>query len=811
MTVGLGTDLEMGSLSRNSRANVEAAIAEGKITYEEDVKTCVRHTLTCLGALGYLNLVQVGPDGLAMADPEPPETIELAYLQEGSQERFDLLDANSEKALQTALAAPVLLKNEGSVLPLKKSDSIALVGIGAERSVTGHYSEASFGYLGGWSGLYNEMKAADYNVTKAVGTNNIFGNDIPAEWLYINEEATINGVLVTKKDAEGNETTTVKGALELLTQNHKGYKNVIGGDAVPHGSSATVKAYLKVPESGTYGFKMLNIGGQRNTATIGEVGAEETKSFAATRSGFGKTGVTITETGLDIPANFTNVELEAGKVYEINIGIGVANADMDAQFKIVYQSDATKAADEQAMIDAVANSDKVVFLGYSKNTTMTGLDNTQTAMLNKVIEVAKENGTKVIVVLETASTFIMDWKDDVDGIVEMWLAGETAAKAEQKLLTGEVNFSGRLPITIPANRETAQPLQEGWNTSGGYREGIYVGYKYYDKYDLPVSYDFGYGLSYTTFDYSDLKIEKVEGETAYDVSFKVKNTGDVAGSETAQVYLGEAQVPEGVQMAKYALAGFAKVKDLAPGEERDVTVRIEERQLSYWYADLEVENEADQKWVVAGGERTVYVGAASDDFRLQQTINVAADTISGTTATGKCGEGETASIDVYYNSDKTASSVRVILDADFPIKSAESDLDMEYNPANGAFVIYNTENITAGTKLFTVTYDLNVTPWAADGPHPVDIKVVQITDNTEEVEFIDLQELPGCIVIENVYQKGDVNKDGTFNNADLIMIARYLVDLVEFDEKQLEIADYNDDDNVDNKDLVLIARALVQA
>jgi beta-glucosidase-like glycosyl hydrolase len=152
MTVGLGTDLEMGSLSRNSRANVEAAIAEGKITYEEDVKTCVRHTLTCMGALGYLNLVQIDANGYAIADPEPPETIELDYLRENTQERFDLLDANSEKALQTALAAPVLLKNEGSVLPLKKSDSIGIVGIGGERSVTGHYSEASFGYLGGWSG-----------------------------------------------------------------------------------------------------------------------------------------------------------------------------------------------------------------------------------------------------------------------------------------------------------------------------------------------------------------------------------------------------------------------------------------------------------------------------------------------------------------------------------------------------------------------------------------------------------------------------------------------------------------------------------
>ena len=116
-------------------------------------------------------------------------------------------------------------------------------------------------------------------------------------------------------------------------------------------------------------------------------------------------------------------------------------------------------------------------------------------------------------------------------------------------------------------------------------------------------------------------------ETAgFDVTFTVTNTGDVAGSEVAQVYLGEAQLPEGLQSAKVQLAAFEKVRDLEPGESREVTLHVNERSLSYWNSDQEELTEREDgtkdKWTVATGARTIYVGAASDNLPLSAEVEV---------------------------------------------------------------------------------------------------------------------------------------------------------------------------------------------
>ena len=141
-----------------------------------------------------------------------------------------------------------------------------------------------------------------------------------------------------------------------------------------------------------------------------------------------------------------------------------------------------------------------------------------------------------------------------------------------------------------------------------------VGYRWFDQQQLEPQYPFGYGLSYTRFDYSDLKIRSAS-DSGLDVSVRLRNAGEVAGDEVVQLYLGAPQsAPAGVQFAPRALAGFERVH-LGAGETRRVTVHAPARTLQYWSSERET-------WVTAGGVRTIYVGASERDLRLQ------ADTIT---------------------------------------------------------------------------------------------------------------------------------------------------------------------------------------
>lgn len=278
-------------------------------------------------------------------------------------------------------------------------------------------------------------------------------------------------------------------------------------------------------------------------------------------------------------------------------------------------------------------------------------------MINDVAKAAHDAGNKVAVVLNNDAAVVMeDWIDNVDAILEMYYPGQRGGVATAEILAGKVNPSGKLAYTIPkkdtdtlitysdelwSQFEAADNWKGDSGSSGGsgggmpggkgqntttFSEGINTGYRWYDANNVEPQYDFGYGLSYTTFEYSDLDVRenRKEGDVAgYDVTFKVTNTGDVTGSEVAQVYLGAAKdLPAGIQSAKYQLAGYEKVKDIKPGETRTVTIYVNERSLSYWNSNqkkliVRADGTKD-KWNVAEGERTIYVGASSDNLMMDK-------------------------------------------------------------------------------------------------------------------------------------------------------------------------------------------------
>jgi predicted peptidase len=166
---------------------------------------------------------------------------------------------------------------------------------------------------------------------------------------------------------------------------------------------------------------------------------------------------------------------------------------------------------------------------------------------------------------------------------------------------------------------------------------------------------------------------------------------------------------------------------------------------------------------------------------------------------------DTVAVDVTYTGDATITSAMVTLDSKLPIAGIVSDNDFEYNPDTGMIVVYSPDGQEISDPLFTINYNVDAT--VSDGEYPIVIKVIDVTDMTSG--SIVVRGINGAVVVDNNYPIGDVSQDGEIDNRDLIMIARYLVGLVEFNEKQLEAADFNEDDIVNNTDLVLIARYIV--
>src|SRR5262249_49250323 len=186
-----------------------------------------------------------------------------------------------------------------------------------------------------------------------------------------------------------------------------------------------------------------------------------------------------------------------------------------------------------------------------------------------VIEAVADANPNTIVVLETGNPIVMPWRDKVNAIVEAWYPGQSGGRAIAEVLTGAVNPSGRLPIPVPLDlAQTPRPELAGMGTAWGtpttveYQEGAEVGYRWFAKTGGTPLYAFGHGLSYTTFEHSDLE---VDGGETITTTFTVTNTGERAGADVSQLYLTDAAGD-----ARMRLLGFERV-DLRPGESRQVT------------------------------------------------------------------------------------------------------------------------------------------------------------------------------------------------------------------------------------------------
>ena len=281
--------------------------------------------------------------------------------------------------------------------------------------------------------------------------------------------------------------------------------------------------------------------------------------------------------------------------------------------------ESTHRADEELVEEALAaaeSADVILFFGgLTELFESEGFDRkdlsipeNQLTLIDQLCALKK----KVVVVLFGGSPMELPFEENVSGILNMFLPGQSGGEATRRILYGEANLGGKLSETwmkICMDIPCGGPYSK--RKVAVYRENIYVGYRYFDKLPERIRYPFGYGLSYTTFEYRDLAITHENGTVT--VSVTVTNTGAMDGSEVIQVYVGK-NANTAVFKAEKELKAFAKVY-LKTGESKTVKMQFAERDLSYYNTKI-------HEWTVENGEYPILVGASSRDIRLTGSITV---------------------------------------------------------------------------------------------------------------------------------------------------------------------------------------------
>ena len=300
--------------------------------------------------------------------------------------------------------------------------------------------------------------------------------------------------------------------------------------------------------------------------------------------------------------------------------------DAAAGLKITYAQGYSVAKDEatdemiaEAVSAAKAAKVAVVFAGLPDSYESEGYDRSHMAMpacQNRLIEAVAAANPNTVVVLHNGSPVEMPWIGQVKGVLEAYLGGQAVGLATVRVLFGDANPSGHLAETFPVKLadNPSYLFYGGEGNEADYREGVFVGYRYYDKKEMEVLFPFGHGLSYTSFAYSNLRLSagEISDRDALTATVTVTNTGSRTGKTVVQLYVGDVQST--VLRPVRELKGFEKV-ELQPGESRDVSFTLDKRAFAYWNAAL-------GDWHVETGEFRIEIGQSSRDIEVCGTVRV---------------------------------------------------------------------------------------------------------------------------------------------------------------------------------------------
>jgi beta-glucosidase len=582
-SVNAGLDLEMPG-PRWRGEQLLAAVERGEVS-EVTIETSVRRLLLLLDKAGLF---------------EHPQAV--------AEQAIDLPE---RRALVREAAAEgiVLLKNEQQILPLQheKLTSIAVIGPNAQvaqitgggsAQVNAHYAVTPFegivARVGDHVRVGYEQGCTNYRLLPLLDANLLLagtrGSERGLAVEYFNS-GNLSGAPV-------NRETQSTADLMWFSQLPAGVD--------PQQFSARVSGRFTPQETGPYTFGLVSAGLSRLSIDGREVIENWTQQTPGGEYfGFGSTEVQAV------------VPLEAGHEYLLTLEFAKSETALLAAVRLGVLAPVPADTIERAARLAAASDVAIVCVGFGGEWQSEGFDRPDMDLpgqQNALVEQVAAANPRTIVVLNTGSPITLPWLEKVAAVVQAWYPGQECGNAIADVLFGDVTPSGKLPQTFPVRLEDNPAYLNfpGENGKVYYGEGLFVGYRYYDKKHIAPLFPFGFGLSYTTFSYSPLRlsVQEINPDDMLQVSVDVTNTGLRAGKEVVQLYVRDKQAR--LQRPEKELKAFAKVH-LEPGECKTVTLSIGRSALAY-YDDLA------HKWVTEAGEFEVLVGASSQDIRATATF-----------------------------------------------------------------------------------------------------------------------------------------------------------------------------------------------
>lgn len=547
----------------------------------------------------FLEMIQVGKISESVADEKARRILRVQH-SIGMYDENRLPGARNTKAHQAAARkiateGVVLLKNDvvGSkpVLPLDKQHVKNIL-------VLGPNADKKHGTGGGSS----EVKSV-YEVTPLQGLRATFGKDVTITVMRArsSELAAIASDYVESRHWTGTPAWNVSYFSEQARLNLIEQSWIVDSKFIAKGEASnqhiTMTAKIKPLKTGLH---------QLNVETLGafQLKINDDIIIAHQVSAEQKSASELTH----------GIELKAGESYSFEV-----QYDGNQYFTLGWNAPGELFSSEAEYISAAKQADAVIYFGglshgddrESIDRVDMKLPNSQDEIISKLIA-ANE---KTVVFLVAGSAVEMPWINQANAIVWGWYGGMEAGHAFADILTGDVNPSGKMPITLPARLEDTAPIAlNDYNAKESlYKEGVFIGYRWFEQQKIKPNFVFGHGLSYTNFSLTNIALSasNIIADENITVTAMVKNTGEVAGAEVVQLYLHDPESSVGRPIKE--LKGFAKIY-LAPGESKQISITLNKRDLSFW--DINTNN-----WLAEAGEFEVLLGTSLEKIALRANFN----------------------------------------------------------------------------------------------------------------------------------------------------------------------------------------------